>query len=147
MFVLEDNMYAMSTKRQDAIAGDIAARIRGFNINTVEIERYQKNDSVLLVEKKLGKEAATTGVGVGLALNGKISVVEMMFGDFITLAFDQLLNYVVKYGWVYGDNISVPIIIRAPMGAKRGYYDFPSSLVWRNNTDFSGLYLKYLMKR
>jgi 2-oxoisovalerate dehydrogenase E1 component len=66
-------------------------------------------------------EACMVGIGVGMALYGKKPVVEMMFGDFITLGFDQLLNHAVKYAWVYGDAVKVPVIVRAPMGAKRGY--------------------------
>ncbi len=66
-------------------------------------------------------EAAMTGIAVGMGLNGMLPVVEMMFGDFVTLGFDQLLNHAAKYGWVYGNNVSVPMVIRTPMGAKRGY--------------------------
>lgn len=65
-------------------------------------------------------EASMVGMAVGMAMAGKIPVVEMMFGDFVTLGFDQLLNHAVKYGWVY-DNVSIPMIIRTPMGGKRGY--------------------------
>ena len=277
MFVIEDNQYAMSTKRTDVIAGNIADRVRAFDIHTVEIEStdvdilskffcdafsylndtrkpicaivhnyrlgahskgddtrdpaeiemYRQNDPVRLIETKIGKdvvdkfcknfrqdleyqvnilekessliiqepqlknftqhkslippprpvggcryvealqkifhvamandekifflgedicdpyggafkatkglssvynnrvlnmpisEAAMAGIGVGLALNNKIPVVEIMFGDFITLAFDQILNHAAKYGWIYG--VKVPLIIRAPMGGKRGY--------------------------
>ena len=66
-------------------------------------------------------EACMTGLAVGMGLNGVISVVEMMFGDFITLGFDQLLNHASKYSWVYGAGVTVPMIGRVPMGAKRGY--------------------------
>jgi len=66
-------------------------------------------------------EASITGAGVGLALNGKKPIVEIMFGDFISLCFDQILNHAVKYGWVYGESIKVPIVLRVPMGAGRGY--------------------------
>lgn len=66
-------------------------------------------------------EAGMTGMAVGMALNGMLPVVEMMFGDFITLAFDQLLNHASKYGWVYGGSVRLPLVIRMPSGAKRGY--------------------------
>ena len=66
-------------------------------------------------------EACMTGMAVGMGMAGKIPVVEMMFGDFITLGFDQLLNHASKYAWVYEDGVKVPMIIRAPMGGKRGY--------------------------
>ena len=275
MFVIEDNQYAMSTRRTDVIAGNIANRIKGFDIKTVEIEStdvdtlsdffkeafsylnetrqpicvivhnyrlaaHSKgddtrdvaeitankiNDPVSIIEKKIGKssvnsirkdfrneilklatdlnsekslvikeifpetddkkisflpslsehyvkalqrifydamehnkeiiflgedirdpyggafkatkglslafnervmnmpisEACMVGMSVGLALNHKIPVVEMMFGDFVTLAFDQLLNHAAKYGWIYGEDIRVPMILRVPMGGKRGY--------------------------
>lgn len=66
-------------------------------------------------------EACMTGIAVGMGLNKSLPIVEMMFGDFVTLGFDQLLNHASKYAWVYGDGVSVPMILRAPMGAKRGY--------------------------
>ena len=274
IFVIEDNAYAMSTKRTEAISGDISKRVSGFDIKTYEIEstdvdeltsffreiftyvnevrlpvcavihnyrlgshskgddtrnpdeisRYRVNDPVNIVKKKIGEEkvnaiykkyvneisglaneleekkvvrisetepfheeekisflyegdercieriqkafheniennrdiifygedvkdpyggafkatkglsniapdqifnmpiseACMVGMAVGMAMAGKIPVVEMMFGDFVTLGFDQLLNHAVKYGWVY-DNLSVPMIVRTPMGGKRGY--------------------------
>lgn len=66
-------------------------------------------------------EACMVGMGTGMALAGKIPVVEMMFGDFLTLGFDQLLNHAAKYAWIYGNDVKVPLIVRAPMGGKRGY--------------------------
>lgn len=66
-------------------------------------------------------EAAMVGICVGMAMNGKLPVAEMMFGDFITLGFDQLLNHATKYAWVYGGSTKVPMIVRVPGGAKRGY--------------------------
>ena len=66
-------------------------------------------------------EAGFTGLGVGLAMAGKRPIVEIMFGDFATLAFDQILNHAAKYSWVYGKNIKVPLVIRMPMGGGRGY--------------------------
>lgn len=66
-------------------------------------------------------EACMTGMAVGMALSGKIPIVEIMFGDFITLGMDQLLNHATKYGWIYGEEVQVPLILRTPMGAKRGY--------------------------
>ena len=275
VFVIEDNQYAMSTKRADAIAGNIRDRISGFNIETVEIEStdvdeldaffktvfdrinlerkpicaivhnyrlgahskgddtrdpeeieaHRRNDPVALIEKKIGKdeveriyrdykkqlesfvseldnepvsrvegyantsikptasflpkaekryvegireaflhqlsendrtvimgedlrdpyggpfkatkglsalydkqiinmpisEACMVGLAVGMSMSGMLPVVEMMFGDFITLGFDQLLNHASKYAWVYGSEIKNPMIVRVPSGAKRGY--------------------------
>lgn len=66
-------------------------------------------------------EAAIAGISVGLALNGIYPIAEIMFGDFISLAFDQLLNHACKYGWMYNESVKVPMIVRAPMGGGRGY--------------------------
>lgn len=66
-------------------------------------------------------EAALMGAGVGMALNGIIPIVEIMFSDFVTLGFDQILNHATKYQWIYGEGINVPLIIRIPSGGGRGY--------------------------
>ncbi|MHC4795019.1 MAG: dehydrogenase E1 component subunit alpha/beta, partial [Planctomycetota bacterium] len=65
-------------------------------------------------------EAAMVGIGNGLALAGKRPVVEIMFGDSVTLAADQIVNHAAKFAWVYNRQVSVPIIIRTPMGGHRG---------------------------
>ncbi len=66
-------------------------------------------------------EAAITGLGNGLALAGLRPVVEIMFGDFITLAADQIINQASKFAYMYAGQVAVPVIIRASMGGKRGY--------------------------
>ena len=66
-------------------------------------------------------EAAIAGISVGAALNGTRVIAEIMFGDFITLAIDQLLNHASKYKWIYRNGKSVPMVMRTPMGGKRGY--------------------------
>lgn len=66
-------------------------------------------------------EAAIVGIAVGMGLGGMLPVAEIMFGDFATLCFDQMLNHAAKYGWIYGGDVSIPMIVRAPMGAGRGY--------------------------
>lgn len=66
-------------------------------------------------------EAAMAGASVGLAMNHMIPMVEIMFGDFVSLCFDQILNHAGKYAWVYGDGVKVPAIFRIPSGGGRGY--------------------------
>jgi 2-oxoisovalerate dehydrogenase E1 component len=66
-------------------------------------------------------EAAIVGVGTGLALEGYRPVVEIMFGDFVLLAADQLINHAAKLRWMYNDQVRVPLVVRTPMGGKRGY--------------------------
>jgi 2-oxoisovalerate dehydrogenase E1 component len=66
-------------------------------------------------------EAAITGVGIGLAISGNRPLVEIMFGDFMTLALDQLLNNAAKFYHMYDRNLSCPLTVRTPMGGRRGY--------------------------
>ncbi len=66
-------------------------------------------------------EAGLIGIGIGLAMNGIKSVVEVMFGDFISLGFDQILNHGTKYRDMYAGQVEVPVLIRVPSGGGRGY--------------------------
>ncbi len=66
-------------------------------------------------------EAAIVGVASGMALRGLRPVVEIMFGDFVTLITDQLVNHASKFRWMYNDTVRVPIVVRTPMGGRRGY--------------------------
>jgi 2-oxoisovalerate dehydrogenase E1 component len=66
-------------------------------------------------------EAAITGLGTGLAINGMRPIVEIMFGDFTTLIFDQIFNHACKFNLMSNGKVDVPLIIRTPMGGKRGY--------------------------
>lgn len=66
-------------------------------------------------------EAGFIGVGAGMALRGLRPVVEIMFGDFVSLIADQLINHISKFRWMYNDQVRVPIVIRTPMGGRRGY--------------------------
>lgn len=66
-------------------------------------------------------EAGIIGIATGMALRGLRPVVEIMFGDFITLAADQLINHVSKFRFMYNEQVHVPLIIRTPMGGRRGY--------------------------
>ncbi|MCR5660935.1 MAG: pyruvate dehydrogenase [bacterium] len=66
-------------------------------------------------------EASMTGIACGLALRGMRPVLEIMFGDFITLCLDQLINYVSKLRGMYSGGVSCPLVLRTPMGGRRGY--------------------------
>jgi len=66
-------------------------------------------------------EAAITGVGTGLSIGGMLPIIEIMFGDFMTLTFDQLYNHACKFHRMCNGQVSIPLIIRTPMGGKRGY--------------------------
>jgi pyruvate/2-oxoglutarate/acetoin dehydrogenase E1 component len=66
-------------------------------------------------------EAGITGVAGGLALRGYHPVVEIMFGDFTTLIADQVINHLAKFHDMYHGQTNVPVVIRTPMGGRRGY--------------------------
>jgi len=66
-------------------------------------------------------ELAIVGIGNGLALAGYHPVVEIMFGDFVTLALDQWVNHAAKFAFMFADKVKVPLVVRTPMGGKRGY--------------------------
>ena len=66
-------------------------------------------------------ESAIVGVSTGMALRGLRPVAEIMFGDFVTLIADQLVNHSAKFRWMYNDQVRVPIVVRTPMGGRRGY--------------------------
>lgn len=66
-------------------------------------------------------EAGFVGIAAGMAMRGLRPVVEIMFGDFVTLIADQLINHIAKFRWMYNDQVRVPLVIRTPMGGRRGY--------------------------
>ena len=66
-------------------------------------------------------EAAMVGVAGGLALGGVKPVVEIMFGDFLGLTMDQIVNHLACYRGMYNNQVAVPALIRTPMGGRRGY--------------------------
>ncbi|MHA1370808.1 MAG: alpha-ketoacid dehydrogenase subunit beta [Promethearchaeota archaeon] len=72
-------------------------------------------------------ENAIIGCGVGLAMTGFRPVCEIMFGDLITLAMDQIVNQAAKMRYMFGGQISVPIVIRTPWGAGGSYAAHHSS--------------------
>lgn len=66
-------------------------------------------------------EAGITGIAGGMALRGLHPVVEIMFGDFSTLIADQVINHLAKFNLMYHGQAAAPVVIRAPMGGRRGY--------------------------
>ena len=66
-------------------------------------------------------ENSFVGLAVGAAVTGLRPVVEIMFMDFIALAMDQIINHASKLRYMYDGQVSVPMVIRTPAGAGRGY--------------------------
>lgn len=65
-------------------------------------------------------EAGFTGMATGLALRGFRPIIEIMFGDFLLLAADQIINTMAKFPLMY-EQVETPVVIRTPMGGGRGY--------------------------
>src|SRR5512135_3371730 len=64
-------------------------------------------------------EPGFTGLGVGAAMTGMHPVVDIMFGDFLTLAMDQIVNQAAKVHYMSGGKLRVPIVFRTTLGATR----------------------------
>ena len=64
-------------------------------------------------------EAGFTGVGVGAAMTGMRPVIDIMFGDFLTLTMDQLVNQAAKVHYMSGGKWKVPMVLRTTLGATR----------------------------
>ncbi len=64
-------------------------------------------------------EAGFTGLAVGAAMTGMRPVVDIMFGDFITLTMDQMVNQAAKVHYMSGGKWNVPMVMRTTLGATR----------------------------
>src|SRR5256884_2617731 len=64
-------------------------------------------------------EAGFTGVAVGAAMTGLRPIVDIMFGDFLTLIMDQMVNQAAKIHYMSGGKWKVPMVLRTTMGAAR----------------------------
>jgi acetoin:2,6-dichlorophenolindophenol oxidoreductase subunit beta len=64
-------------------------------------------------------EAGFTGLGVGAAMAGMRPVVDIMYGDFVTLTMDQMVNQAAKVHYMSGGGWRVPMVMRTTLGATR----------------------------
>src|ERR1700716_236299 len=64
-------------------------------------------------------EPGFTGIGLGAAMTGMRPVVDIMFGDFLFLALDQIANQAAKVHYMSGGKLSAPLVIRTTLGATR----------------------------
>jgi pyruvate dehydrogenase E1 component beta subunit len=64
-------------------------------------------------------EAGITGIGLGAAMTGMRPVVDIMFGDFLTLVMDQLVNQAAKVHYMSGGRLKAPLTVRTTLGATR----------------------------
>lgn len=86
-----------------------------------KVTKGLSTDFPLMVRNTSISENGLLGVAIGMALMGTHSFAEIMFGDFMTHTFDQLISNASKIHHMYAFQTSVPVRIRTPMGGKRGY--------------------------
>lgn len=65
-------------------------------------------------------EATIVGTGVGYAMCGGRSLIELMYADFIGRAGDEILNQMAKWQAMSGGLLRLPVVLRISVGAKYG---------------------------
>src|SRR5438874_2270060 len=77
-------------------------------------------------------ESAIVGISIGAALRGYRPVAEMQFADFISCAFDQIVNQAATLRYRYGGRAACPIVVRAPSGGgvSGGLYHSQNPEAW-----------------
>jgi 2-oxoisovalerate dehydrogenase E1 component len=86
--------------------------------------KVTKNFSVIRPDQVLStpiSEAGLVGLSIGINLAGGNAIAEIMFGDFIVNAMDQLINNASKFHHMYGKQFDCTVTIRTAMGGGRGY--------------------------
>ncbi len=135
----------MTTKQAALIGGSAREITFGQAINEALAEEMRRDPKVFILGedvaeagtpfkvlsgllKEFGKErvidspiseAAITGLCVGAAMTGLRPVVDIMFGDFITLTMDQMVNQAAKIHYMSGGKLNVPMVMRTTLGATR----------------------------
>ena len=88
-------------------------------------------------------EACICGTAVGAAIAGLRPVVELMYMDFALMAGDQLANQAAKWHYMSGAQVEVPLVVRASVGAGKGYGGQHSQSLESLFTHTPGLYVVY----
>lgn len=94
------------------IGEDVAASGGSFGLTRGLLDKYGE----MRVRDTPVSEEAIVGLGVGAAAVGLKPIVEIMFMDFIYLAMDQIINHAAKMRYMYGGQVSIPIVIRTLAG-------------------------------
>ncbi|MDR2354583.1 MAG: alpha-ketoacid dehydrogenase subunit beta [Clostridiales Family XIII bacterium] len=114
--VLEALDEEMARDENVLLLGEDVAFIGG-NFKT-SVGLYEKYGDLRVKDTPIS-EAGFVGMGVGMALTGLRPVVELMFSDFLLVAADQVVNQMAKIRYMSGGQVSVPMVIRAPIGGGR----------------------------
>jgi len=84
-----------------------------FNVTPGLVDRFGPNR---VIDTPIS-ELAFTSAAFGAALKGLRPVVEIMFGDFLGLVVDTLVNQASKYWYLSNEQASVPLVVRSTIGA------------------------------
>jgi pyruvate dehydrogenase E1 component beta subunit len=94
---------------------DVAEAGTPFKVLSGMVEEFGKSR---IIDTPIS-EPGFTGIGVGAAMTGLRPVVDIMFGDFLTLVMDQLVNQAAKVHYMSGGAWKVPMVLRTTLGASR----------------------------
>src|SRR5919206_1454552 len=94
---------------------DVAEAGTTFKVLTGLVDEFGKDR---IIDTPIS-EAGFTGIGVGAAMTGMRPIVDIMFGDFLGIIMDQVVNQAAKIHYMSGGKWKVPMVIRATMGATR----------------------------
>jgi pyruvate/2-oxoglutarate/acetoin dehydrogenase E1 component len=94
---------------------DVAEAGTPFKVLTGLVEEFGKDR---VIDTPIS-EAGITGLALGAAMTGLRPVVDIMFGDFITLIADQMVNQAAKIHYMSGGKWNAPMVLRTTLGASR----------------------------
>src|SRR6202142_4491814 len=94
---------------------DVAEAGTAFKVLTGLVDEFGKER---VIDTPIS-EPGFAGVGVGAAMTGLRPVVDVMFGDFLTLTMDQMVNQAAKAHYMSGGHWRVPMVMRTTLGATR----------------------------
>jgi pyruvate dehydrogenase E1 component beta subunit len=94
---------------------DVAEAGTTFKVLTGLVDEFGKDR---IIDTPIS-EAGFSGLGVGAAMAGLRPIVDIMFGDFMTIIMDQVVNQAAKIHYMSGGKWKVPIVFRCTMGATR----------------------------
>src|ERR1700684_3948785 len=94
---------------------DVAEAGTPFKVLSGMVEEFGKSR---IIDTPIS-EPGFTGIAVGAAMTGLRPVIDIMFGDFLTLVMDQMVNQAAKIHYMSGGKWKVPLVLRTTMGATR----------------------------
>lgn len=95
---------------------DIGAYCGAFGVSKGMLEEFGPSR---VIETPIS-ETAFVGAGVGSAITGMRPIVELMFSDFMSVCYDQIINQAAKMHFMFAGKVSVPMVIRTPAGGGTG---------------------------